>query len=66
MIKLLGSLEKELISTFLATTHLATLCWGGTGCTIRKTGGTGISAKKRKDTLAVLCLHANTDFNVEK
>lgn len=31
MVKLLGSLKKELISTFLATTHLATLCWGGEG-----------------------------------
>lgn len=29
MVKLLGSLEKEVMSTFLATTHLATLCWGG-------------------------------------
>lgn len=67
MVKLLGSLEKEPMSPFLATIHLAMLCWGGEELHYQEEkGGTGVSTKKMKEILAVLCLHATTDLNVEK
>lgn len=46
MVKLLGSLEKEHMSTFLATIHLAMLCWGGEELHYQEEkGGTGVSTK---------------------